>query len=111
MSHCTRRVWISNPFPILTNAEYTKPVIQNALNRGYAHAHNIATEYADQDWGYHYCFGDGYKPYAGAPFEKAIDHIVVTDDMVGLVKRFERYSPDYYFPISDHSPAFIDLEL
>ena len=29
----------------------------------------------------------------------------------GSVKRFERYSPDYYFPISDHSPAFIDLEI
>lgn len=26
------------------------------------------------------------------------------------VKRFERYSPNYYFPVSDHSPAYIDME-
>lgn len=30
--------------------------------------------------------------------------------MEGSVKRFERYSPDYYFPVSDHSPAYIDAE-
>ena len=29
----------------------------------------------------------------------------------GAVKCFERYSPDYYFPILDHSPAYIDIEL
>lgn len=93
------------------NAEYTKPVIQNALNRGYAHAHNIATEYADQDWGYHYCFGDGYKPYAGAPFEKAIDHILVKFAPTDFVCRFERYTPDYYLPLSDHSPVLVDVIL
>ena len=31
--------------------------------------------------------------------------------MDGAVKCFERYSPDYYYPLSDHSPAFIDIEL
>ena len=59
------------------NAAYTEPVIRSALARGFAHAHDIATEYADPDWGYHYCFGDGYKPYEKAPFEQAIDHILV----------------------------------
>jgi len=93
------------------NAEYTKPVIQDALNRGYSHAHNIATEYADPDWGYHYCFGDGYKPYEKAPFEKAIDHILVKSAPVDFVRRFERYTPDYYLPLSDHSPVFADVKL
>ena len=93
------------------NAEYNKPVIQNALNRGYAHAHNIATEYADQDWGYHYCFGDGYKPYVEAPFEKAIDHILVKFAPKDFVHRFERYTPDYYLPLSDHSPVWVDVIL
>lgn len=93
------------------NADYTAPVVQNALSRGYAHAHNIATEFADQDWGYHYCFGDGYRPYAGAPFEKAIDHILVKFVPENFVRRFERYTPDYYLPLSDHSPVFADVEL
>ena len=93
------------------NATYTKPVIQSALSRGYAHAHNIATEYADEDWGYHYCFGDGYKPYEKAPFENAIDHILVKFAPGDFVRRFERYTPEYYMPLSDHSPVFVDVVL
>lgn len=93
------------------NADYTKPAIQHALDRGYAHAHNMATEYADEDWGYHYCFGDGYKPYVKAPFEQAIDHILVKFAPEGFVRRFERYTPDYYLPLSDHSPVFADVVL
>lgn len=93
------------------NANYTTPVIRNALKRGYAHAHDIATEYADPDCGYHYCFGDGYKPYVKAPFELAIDHILVKYAPVDFVRRFERFSPDYYLPLSDHSPVFADVTL
>ena len=93
------------------NADNNKPVIQNALDRGYAHAHNIATEFADQDWGYHYCFEDGYKPYVTAPFEEAIDHILVKFAPADFVRRFERYTPEYYLPLSDHSPVFTDVVL
>lgn len=93
------------------NADYTKPVIQSALSRGYAHAHDIATEFADPDWGYHYCFGDGYKPYVPAPFEKGIDHILVKFAPADFVRRFERYTPAYYLPLSDHSPTFADVVL
>ena len=101
--------------PVVTvgdfNADYTKPLIQSAKNRGYEHAHDIAVEFADDDWGYHYCFGDGYKPYEKADFEKAIDHIMVKSAPKGFVRRFERYTPDYYLPLSDHSPAFADIVL
>jgi len=93
------------------NADYDKPVIQSALSRGFVHAHHIATEFADQDWGYHYCFGDGYKPYVKAPFEKAIDHILVKYAADDFIRRFERYTPDYYLPLSDHSPVFVDAKL
>ena len=93
------------------NSNYNSQTVQNALGRGYEHAHNIATVYADDDWGYHYCFGDGYKPYVKAPFEKAIDHILVKFAPQNFVERFERYTPDYYLPLSDHSPVFIDAIL
>ena len=93
------------------NSKYNSPVIQNALAREFEHAHNIAVEFVDEDWGYHYCFGDGYKPYEPAPFEKAIDHILVKYAPAGFVRRFERYTPEYYLPLSDHSPVFADVVL
>ena len=93
------------------NADYTMPAVQSALARGYAHAHDIAAEYADSDWGYHYCFGDGYKPYVEASFEKGIDHILVRYAPEGFIRRFERYTPEYYLPLSDHSPVFADVRL
>ena len=93
------------------NSKYNSPVIQNALARDFEHAHNIAVEFADEDWGYHYCFGDGYKPYEPAPFEKAIDHILVKYAPAGFVRRFERYTPEYYLPLSDHSPVFAEVVL
>lgn len=93
------------------NADYTMPVIRNALSRGFGHAHDLAADYADEDWGYHYCFGDGYRPYVSAPFEKGIDHILVKYAPEGFVRRFERYTPDYYLPLSDHSPVFADVAL
>ncbi len=94
------------------NAPYDSPAVQSALIRGYSHAHDIAVDYADEAMGYHYCFPDGFKAeYYPDPFKAAIDHILVIGAPEGSVRRFERYSPDYYFPLSDHSPAFVDVEL
>ena len=65
-----------------------------------------------QDVGYHNCFPWGFETeYFDRPFESALDHILVSNDLGCAVKRFERYSPDYYFPISDHSAAYVDMEL
>ncbi len=94
------------------NTEYNSAAMQYVRSRGFSHAHDIATEYAEEAVGYHYCFGDGYKTeYYDRPFESAIDHIYVIGQKNGAVKRFERHSPAYYFPISDHSPAYIDIEI
>ena len=94
------------------NTDYNSLAIQTALAAGFRHAHDIAVEYAEQAVGYHNCFPWGYETkYFDTPFESAIDHILVLGEPEGAVRRFERYSPDYYFPISDHSPAYIDLEL
>ena len=93
------------------NTDYQSKAVQFLLKNGYRHAHDIATEYAEENVGYHDCFPWGYTTkYYDHPFEKAIDHIFIIGEHDGAVKRFERYSPEYYFPISDHSPAFIDVE-
>ncbi|MBQ2240553.1 MAG: endonuclease/exonuclease/phosphatase family protein [Clostridia bacterium] len=94
------------------NTGYESKAVQSAFAKGFRHAHDIATDYAEEAVGYHYCFPDGFKTvYSDRPFKTAIDHILVIGEEEGSVKRFERYSPDYYYPISDHSPAFVDVEL
>ena len=94
------------------NTGYNSKAMQYVRRHGFRHAHDIATEYAEEAVGYHYCFPDGYElQYYDRPFETAIDHIYVIGEKEGAVKRFNRYSPEYYYPISDHSPAYIDIEL
>lgn len=93
------------------NADYDTPVLRCAFDRGFVHAHDIAAEFADESQGYHTCGPNGFGPYRNDGFRAAIDHILVRDADEGFVRRFERYSPEYYLPLSDHSPVFIDAEL
>ena len=94
------------------NTDYNSKAIKHALAYGFRHAHDIAVEYAEESVGYHNCFPWGFdKEYFTTPFEKAIDHILLIGEPEGAVKRFERFSPDWYFPVSDHSAAYIDIEL
>ena len=89
---------------------YDSLAVKAALSRGYRHAHDIAVEYADERNGWHYCFPDGYVEYEPTPFKEGIDHILVGGEPEGFVKRFERYTPDYYVSLSDHYPVFADVE-
>ena len=94
------------------NTGYRTPTIEAAFANGYLHAHDIATDFSDEEVGYHACFAWGYHDYYDQrPFETAIDHILLRDMPLGAVKRFARFSPDYYLPLSDHSPAYIDVEI
>lgn len=92
------------------NDTYDSPVMQEAFRRGFKHAHDIATEYADPHHGYHYCFPDGHRPYKPEPFPQGIDHILCLGEGLA-VRRFDRYTPDYYEPLSDHYPVYIDAEV
>ena len=93
------------------NDVYDSLAVKAAFARGYRHAHDIATDFADDRNGYHYCFPDGYELYDNPkPFEQGIDHILVKGEPDGFVKRFERFTPDYYMPLSDHFPVYIDVE-
>ncbi|MBE6702442.1 MAG: hypothetical protein E7585_03405 [Ruminococcaceae bacterium] len=93
------------------NDNYSSPMMEEAFRRGYVHAHDVATEYANPFNGYHYCFPDGYRHYQPQPFERGIDHILVLGNDQLAVRRFDRYTPEYYDPLSDHYPAFADVEL
>lgn len=94
------------------NAEYDSLAVKKALSNGFVHAHDVATDFADETMGYHSCGKQGYaKEYKTGKFENAIDHILIKGAPDGFVRRFERFSPEYYLPLSDHSPVFIDIEI
>ena len=95
------------------NTKYNTKVVQYALNeRGFSHAHDIATDYACETNGMHDCYQKSYTPdWDPKPFTEAIDHILVKDLGDGVGRRFERYTPEYYLPLSDHAPAYIDVEI
>jgi len=93
------------------NARYPSLAIQRAFAEGFVHGHDVAVEFADETRGYHSCGKNGYGPYQTDPFPTAIDHILLRGIPEGCVRRFERFSPEYYLPLSDHSPVWIDLQL
>jgi len=94
------------------NTPYHSEAIRYALNeRGYSHAHNAAVEFAHEGKGYNPCAPSRIGPWQDEPFENAIDHILVRDFPEGAVRRFDRYTPDYYIYLSDHAPVYADIEL
>lgn len=94
------------------NARYPSPAIQYALGEGgWQHAHNIATDFRHEGRGYNACGPKGPGVWQTTGFETAIDHVLVKGAAEGAVKRFDRYCPDYYLLLSDHAPAYIDIEL
>ncbi|MBE6740564.1 MAG: hypothetical protein E7565_09640 [Ruminococcaceae bacterium] len=92
------------------NTDYNSEVLKQLFKNGYKHTHDIATKTVDETMGLHYCYPDGFENfYYDKPFECAIDHILLKGE--GEVENFNRYSPEYYLPVSDHSPAYIDIKL
>lgn len=93
------------------NTDYASSPVRTALENGFLHAHDLATECRAEDNGWHPCGPSGFAPYEPKPFEKGIDHILVKNAPDGFVRRFERTSPASYLPLSDHFPAWIDVEI
>ena len=90
----------------------TSQTMQAAYARGYLHAHDCAAEYADERNGHHYCFADGYDLYENPrTFAASIDQMILTGAPEGFVRRFDRFTPLWYMPLSDHFPMWADVEL
>ncbi len=93
------------------NTKLASPAVQTLLNGGFRYAADAATDYATAEHGYHKCDTNGYAPYTPRPITEAIDHIFVSAAPALTVRRFDRPTPAYYAPASDHFPAFADVEL
>ena len=93
------------------NAYLNSRAIKSAIDRGYDHAYDLASEYRDEGHGYHHCGDSGYGPYVPAERNKSLDHILIKNAPDGFVRRFDRFKEEYYMPLSDHLPVYIDVEL
>ena len=95
------------------NARLGTPALNYALGEGgYLHAHDVATDFVHEGRGYCSCTPNGPgEKWLDGTYADAIDHILVKGLPEGAVKRFDRYTPDYYLQLSDHAPVFIDMEL
>lgn len=94
------------------NTEYDSEAIRYALGEGgFSHAHDVAVEFAHEGKGYNPCAPTCIDNWQDEPFEKAIDHILVKGLPEDAVRRFDRYTPDYYIYLSDHAPVYADIEL
>jgi len=92
------------------NTTCVSPAVQKMLEAGFLPAGEVATDYATGEHGYHKCDPSGWKPYEPRPAKEAIDHIFVSTAPALTVRRFDRPTPAYYAPASDHFPAFADVE-
>jgi len=92
------------------NTWTTGAAVRTAKERDFLHAHDIATDYAEEISGMHKCDQSGFdtQPAEGG-FARSLDHILVKGNVT--VRRFERYHPDYYMPLSDHFPTYVDVKL
>lgn len=93
------------------NANWSKPCILAAKERGFVHCYDLAVDHRDEGNGHHYCFGDGYKGYTPTTADKAIDHILARGLAQGAVRCYDRYAPEYYMCLSDHIPVWIDVKI
>ena len=95
------------------NTGTSSPALQYAMGEGgYTHAHDAAVEYATEEKGYNACGPNGpATSWQKASYTTADDHILVKDCPQGMIKRFDRYCPDYYLQLSDHAPVYVDIEL
>ncbi|MBP5428369.1 MAG: endonuclease/exonuclease/phosphatase family protein [Clostridia bacterium] len=79
---------------------------------GWRDAHDIAVGDRDETRGHHWCDRTWYgRRDDGGTFEHAIDHILLKNEKPGAVKYFRRMTEEWFDPISDHYPLYIELEL
>lgn len=93
------------------NAGYDSLTVQSAFRRGWLHAHDTATEYADEGNGHHSCDDSCFQPYEPLGFRFSLDQIMHRGTDAGFVRRFERYTEGSYMALSDHLPVWVDVSL
>ena len=94
------------------NSNISSLACTHAIKCGYTHARDLSIAPADKTSGMHSCDGNGFdRVIKDGGFESSIDHIFIKGKDRISVKCYNRFCEDYYMPLSDHLPLWIDIDL
>lgn len=92
------------------NASINSLCLEAAFADGWKEVHDIAEGRRDETRGHHPCGPSGYSRNEPGEFRSAIDHIIVKNIGEAKVHDFCRLTDEWFDPISDHYPLFVDID-
>lgn len=92
------------------NTNTTSTAYKELLNGSFEDCHDIAAVKTNSR-GHHKCSAEGYSTemYSGNYTSNAIDHLLIKNKGDFRMLSFYQCILDFYWPLSDHMPAFIDF--
>lgn len=93
------------------NASMNSLCLEAAQAEGWREVHDLAPAGdRDETRGHHPCGPNGYSRNDAGVFSQAIDHILLKNADGAKVNYFRRSTPEWFDPISDHYPLYIDVQ-
>lgn len=93
------------------NASVNSLCLEAAFSDGWTEVHDIAEGKRDETRGHHPCGPSGYSRGDAGEFRNAIDHIIVKGLGEAKVRDFCRLTDEWFDPVSDHYPLYVDIDL
>ncbi len=94
------------------NASVNSLCLETAFAAGWREAHDLApAEDRDETRGHHPCGPEGFERGEPGSFQQAIDHILLKNADGARVRSFRRLTDEWFDPVSDHYPLYIDVDL
>lgn len=92
------------------NASMNSLCLERAQAEGWVEVHDICSGDCDETRGHHPCSPAGYARGDAGQFSQAIDHIMLKNAPGAVVNSFRRLTDEWFDPISDHYPLYIDVK-
>lgn len=83
--------------------------MKTVVSRGWTEAHDLAEGERCEIKGHHFCGPEGFRRDPPGEYRDALDHIVVKGDI--RVLSYRRMTDEWFDPISDHYPLYIEAEI
>lgn len=93
------------------NAGCDSLCMKTVVSRGWTEAHDLAEVERSEIKGHHFCGPDGFRRDPLGEYRDALDHIVVKNGSRIRVRRYLRMTDEWFDPISDHYPLYIEAEI
>lgn len=92
------------------NATINSACLERAFELGWRETHDLALGHRDETRGHHPCGAAGFERGEDGAFDQAIDHILLKNADNARVNGFYRLTDEWFDPISDHYPLYIDID-